>query len=95
MKWLILSRLAQQDNKLSPRCDAIFDKNNSIFTLFKINFALWRLNSSNISIVVLLPLRGDMEFVFINPGCRFALPWARCSLPFQGVDTVRDFNQTN
>lgn len=43
MKWLILSRLAQQDNELSPRCDAIFDKNNSIFTLFKINFALWLL----------------------------------------------------
>ena len=34
---------------------------------------------------MLLPFQGDIEPISNNPGRRFALPWARRSLPFQGA----------
>ena len=35
----------------------------------------------------LLPLAGRPSTTWNNPGCRYALPWAVCRLPFQGVAT--------
>ena len=37
----------------------------------------------------LLPLQGAPLLSIFPPGCRSALPWAMCSLPFQGVRPQR------
>ena len=34
---------------------------------------------------MLLPLQGESAICLHHPGRRFALPWATCRLPFQGV----------
>ena len=39
--------------------------------------------------ITLLPFQGVPTRMHTNPGCRFALPWAMCSLPFQGVHPNR------
>ena len=40
---------------------------------------------------MLLPLQGDIDSICPHyPGCRFALPWAMCLLPFQGVHFTLD-----
>lgn len=43
----------------------------------------------SVSMVVLLPLRGDRGIGFVNPGCRYTLPRAMSRLPLRGVDIVR------
>ena len=37
----------------------------------------------------LLPLQGALSFPYFPPGCRSALPWAMCSLPFRGIHPQR------
>ena len=39
----------------------------------------------NFCMTRLLPLQGVPLLSIFSPGCRHALPWAMCSLPFQGV----------
>lgn len=48
---------------------------------------------ASVSMVVLLPLRGDRVIGFVNPGCRYALPRAMSRLPLRGVDIVRGINR--